>query len=108
MNSSPLPCPGLQRPLLPERMNLDQQIREIEREIQVRRGVYPRLIQAGKLTHSTAVFRQEALYNVQETLTSLRTVSLLSADAKVWLDQLNAHKDLRPEQEPPHEPETGN
>lgn len=53
-------------------ISLDQQIAEVNREIAMRRRVYPRFVASGKMTQEQADQRIAAMHAVHETLTRLR------------------------------------
>lgn len=52
-------------------MTLDQQIAEVNREIAMRRRVYPRLVASGKMTQEQADQRIAAMHAVHTTLSNL-------------------------------------
>ena len=52
-------------------MNISEQIREVKREIALRKRVYPRWVSAGKLSDQAAERQLEAMESVLETLAEL-------------------------------------
>jgi hypothetical protein len=57
-------------PALP--ISLDAQIREVEREIEMRKRVYPRWVEAGRLTEQKAAAGLFAMHCVLDTLRTVR------------------------------------
>lgn len=53
-------------------IDLRQQINCVEREIGKRKSVYPRLINAGRMTQETADYETRAMKAVLETLKGIR------------------------------------
>jgi hypothetical protein len=53
-------------------ISLNQQIEEIERELILRRRVYPRLVTARQMRASVADYHMQRLEAVLDTLTTLR------------------------------------
>jgi hypothetical protein len=49
-------------------VSLSHQIQEVERELHLRRGVYPRMVSSGKMRESVADFHMERLEAVLRTL----------------------------------------
>lgn len=54
------------------KISIDQQIEEVEREIKLREGVYPRQVTSGKMRQSVADFHIERMTAVLRTLQWLR------------------------------------
>ena len=55
--------------------SLDQQIEEIERELELRRGVYPRMVANRKMRQSVANYHMDRLKAVLATLLRLKAGS---------------------------------
>lgn len=53
------------------KFSLQEQIRGVEREVRYRERVYPRLIDAGKLTQRNADYQVALMKDVLETLTTI-------------------------------------
>ena len=53
-------------------MNIRQQIMEVERELEFRSHVYPRMVSTGKMKRSDMLFRTQAMQAVKRTLEWLR------------------------------------
>lgn len=51
--------------------SLNQQIEEVEREIKLREGVYPRQVASGKMRQSVADYHLDRMRGVLATLQSL-------------------------------------
>ena len=53
-------------------ITVQEQITEIERELGLRRRVYPKWVDAGKMKQATAEYRIEVLEGVLDTLRSFK------------------------------------
>lgn len=56
---------------------LDEQIKEVRREIAMRESVYPRWVSTGKMTQRLADSRLEAMREVERTLAAIPAADLL-------------------------------
>lgn len=54
------------------KFSIDQQIDEVEREIALRKNVYPRMVRSGQMRQSIADYHRERMEAVKATLEFLR------------------------------------
>lgn len=54
------------------KISLEQQIRVAERELQMRKKVYPRRVESGAMTEAEAEFQTAAMAAIVETLRQLQ------------------------------------
>ena len=70
---------------MPAQITLDEQIREIGRELGLRRGVYPRLVSQGKMKQEEATRHLEVIEAVYENLKAQKTdARRFEEDTPAW------------------------
>lgn len=58
--------------LLADQITIDDQVRAVEREVGMRRGVYPRWVASGKMKQAKADYEMAAMEAAATTLRRLR------------------------------------